>query len=100
MPNKVFVIQENGHSFKEAEKYGQIVVLFPGKVNVFATDALLRDVNEKMGDAGEDDFLCLSGNSTAGCMAYAHLMRQFGRVNLLLYSFSRNEYEVRTIRDQ
>ena len=100
MPN-VFVVQDNGHDVSKAVVFGEIQCLFgrDTKINVFAADALARDIREKLGSSEEDDFLLLTGNAVANCIAYAHLMKKFARVNLLIWSFRNGEYERRTICD-
>jgi len=96
---KVYVVQANGHDFSKARSWGTIETLFDGKVNVFASDALAQEIREKLEDAEEGDFLCLSGSSLANCMAYSHLLKTFGRVNVLIYSHRDDVYELRTVRD-
>ena len=96
---KVFVVQKNGHDFSKAERFGEVMYLFEGKVNVFASDALVQDVKERLRDAEERDYLCLSGSSLANCIAYSYLLKTFGKVNVLLHSFRDEVYELRTVHD-
>jgi hypothetical protein len=94
----VWAIQE-GHDFSKASVYGGVKVMFTGKINVFASDALVHDIEEKLKEAEEDDFLILSGTAIANCIAYSTLLKKFARVNILIYSHKHDDYEARTIRD-
>lgn len=95
-PN-VYIVNDSGHDFSPARSRGEFVILTKGKVNVFSTDRLLSDIKKKMEGSNEDDFLLTAGNGIVACLAYAAFMLKHGRVNLLIFSFKRREYEVRTM---
>lgn len=97
---KVFIVNDSGHDFSSAKTRGQLVVLSTGKVNVFATDRLLKELEEGLKDSGPDDYLLPAGNSVASCLAYSVLLVKHQKVNLLIYSFKNFEYEIRTVRAQ
>lgn len=96
----VWVVSNAGHDYEPAKVRGEIKFLFDGKVNVFASDALVKEIDQKLEPATAEDFLCPSGTALANCIAYEHLMSRFGKVNVLLYSHKNNEYEIRTIRER
>jgi len=98
---KVWIVSDNGHDFSRAAEFGDSTFLFAKdeKINVFATDALALDIQTKLAGAAPADFLIPTGNAVANCIAYAHLMMEFGQVNVLIYSFRDATYELRTIRD-
>ena len=98
---QIFAVHDNGHDLSAAAKYGRVAFLFSReeKINVFAADLLVRTVRERLADATEDDYLVLTGNTIACCVAYSYLLKTFGRVNILIFSFRNSEYELRTIRD-
>jgi len=95
----VWVVANAGHDYSSAKDRGEIKYLYEGKVNVFASDFLVKEIAQKLDQANEEDFLCLSGTSLANCIAYAYFLQKFGRVNVLLFSFKNNSYEIRTIRN-
>lgn len=87
-----------GHDYSMAEKRGTLTYLYEGKVNVFASDKLGRELEDKLADSNTSDYMILSGNQLAAAMAFHIMMKKNGLVNVLLYSFKNQEYEVRTIR--
>ena len=102
MRNVVFAVAESGHDLSKTSAFGELRYLFgkDAKINIYSTDALQETISRKLEDAEEDDFLVLTGNTTACCIAYCCLMKKFSKVNLLIYSFRGDEYELRTIRDR
>lgn len=99
MPNKVWVVQNSGHDFTATKDFGEIAFLFPDKINVFASDVLVRDIEDKLEAAKEDDYLVLSGPALANCVAYSFLLRKFSKVNVLIFGHKKGKYEIRTVRD-
>ena len=95
---KVFVVSDAGHDYSSARDRGEITFLTEGKVNVFASDKLVKDIRYQLAGATEHDYLILSGNQFAAAIAYAVLMELTGVVNTLIYSFNKQEYEVRSVR--
>ena len=95
----VWVVSNAGHDYEAAKDKGEIRFLFEGKVNVFASDLLVKETAQKLKEATEEDYLCLSGTALANCIAYAYFLKKFGRVNVLLFSFKNNGYELRTVRE-
>lgn len=98
MTSKVFVPSEGSHDYTKAAQYGELTVLLDGKVNVFASDALFKDIKNGLEQSSPDDSIILSGNMLAAAMAFHVLMDRHGKVNVLIYSFKNEEYEIRTIR--
>jgi len=101
MATRVWAVHDNGHDLSKAGKYGEVRCLFKSgeKINVFAADALARDVREKLEGAEEGDHLILTGSAVANCLAFCYLMKKFARVNVLIWSFRDLAYEPRTIVD-
>lgn len=98
MKPKVYVVANTGHDYSSAEQRGELVYLYDGKVNVFASDKLIKDLCEKLSASTPDDFLILSGNQLAASAAFMLMMHFHGIVNVLIYSFKHGIYEIRTIR--
>lgn len=95
---KVFVVSNTGHDFSSAEQRGDVVYMFDGKINVFASDQLCKDISTMLRDSSPDDYVIPSGNALAACVAFSTMMEKHGKVNTLIFSFKNSEYEVRTIR--
>ncbi len=98
MKPRVYVVANTGHDYSSAEQRGELVYLYDGKVNVFASDKLVKELNEKLADSTPDDYLILSGNQLAASVAFHLMMHLHGIVNVLIFSFKHGIYEIRTIR--
>ena len=98
MRQKVYVVANTGHDYSAAEQRGELTYLYDGKVNVFASDKLVKELEDKLSGSTPDDFMILSGNQLAAAIAFSIMMRVHGVVNILLYSFKHGIYEIRTIR--
>ena len=94
---KVFIVQDSGHDFTQAARWGQPVVLFTGKVNAFALGKLAEQVEAKLASASRDDMLLLAGNLVVNCLALHSLLRRLDRVQVLIYSFREEGYELRAL---
>ena len=97
MPKTVFVVSDSGHDYSTAQNLGELNFLYDGKINVFASDKLIKELHAKMLKSTAEDYLLPSGNSLATCSAFAILLAKHGAVNILIYSFRNKLYEVRTI---
>lgn len=97
---KVYVVSKGSHDYKTAEEYGEVVFLYDEtrKPNVFASDALVKEVEEKLADSTEEDYLILAGSMLPSAVAFHVLIEKHRHVHNLLYSFKNNNYELRTVR--
>lgn len=97
---KVYVISKGSHSYEAATAFGDLVFLYDDnkKANVFASDALVKEIEDKLARSTAEDFLILSGSMVPAAIAFYVLMQKHGEVQNLLYSFKNNNYELRTIR--
>ena len=93
----VWIVSDAGHDYSTAKRHGELVYLYSGKVNVFATGKLIQELCEKLKHSKKEDFLLPSGNSMAVCIAFSILLQKHGMVNMLIYSFRNLIFEVRTI---
>lgn len=97
---KVYVTSKGSHDYSLASEYGEITYLYDDerKANVFASDGLIKEIEEKLAGSTPDDFLIFSGSMTPAALAFYVLMNKHGVVQNLLFSFKHNNYELRTIR--
>lgn len=93
----VWVISDSGHDYTKAAPLGEVKFVFDGPVNVFASDRLVKEIEAKMVDAQEGDYVLPSGATLANCLIFTLLCLRFGKVSILIYSFKKQNYEVRTI---
>lgn len=96
MTRKIYVINDSGHDFSAAKSYSdKMVILTSGKVNIFATDRVKAQMEQKMKDAEPGDLLLLSGNSILNVLAALLLMSKIGEVGFLIFNFNTGRYEKR-----
>lgn len=94
---KVWVVNSSGHNFEEAEKYGTLVPLTMGRINVFNVDRLLDEFKHKLKHFGEEDWLLLSGNVVLNVLATMVVSHKHSRVKLLVYDVARKTYVPREV---
>lgn len=95
---KVYVVNKSGHDLSAANKYGELVFLTEGKVNIFATDRLLKELEEKLKNSSLNDYLLVSGSVVLGALTIKIMLEIHGTVNLMIFNFKTNDYVVRTIK--
>lgn len=95
---RVYITAEGSHDYSLAKSHGELTLLLKGKINVFASDKLYKDIEAALVDSNPDDHLILSGNMLSAAIAFQIFMEKHGKVNVLIFSFKNELYEVRTIR--
>ncbi len=86
---RVYVTAKGSHDYSKAEEHGELIFLYDEdrKANVFASDALVKEIEERLSGSTPDDFLLLSGSMTPAAIAFSVMMQKHGLVNNLLFSF-------------
>lgn len=95
MKRKVFVINNSGHDYRDAERFGDIVFCTEGPLNRCDVSQMYRVFSDALQDAHEEDYLLLTSLASACSVASAIMANQFGRVNYLL--FDNGKYIERTM---
>lgn len=95
--NTIFIVNDSGHNLDPAKEYSdKFVVLTYGKVNIFSTDRVKTEIEQKIAAAAQPgDMLLLSGNAILNVLASLALMSKIGEVSFLLFNFNRDKYEKR-----
>jgi hypothetical protein len=85
MGRKVFVVNNGGHDYSDAERFGEIVFCTETVIRKDDTAQMFRELNESLSWAKHDDYLLVS-SLTSLCMIAAAIMgERFGEIHLLLY---------------
>lgn len=95
---KVYVINKSGHDFSPAEKFGELVYLSEGEVNIFHVQQMYRQFSSVLKDSGPRDFILTTGLTIMSCVATAIMARKHGIVNILLFHAETRTYKVRTLK--
>jgi len=98
---RVFVLNVAGHDVSDAERFGTVVPLTEGRVNIFHVDRLVDDLRRKLEAARFDprrDLFVISGSPVLG-MALGLLLRDYAPrpINLLIWDTKAALYIKRTV---
>jgi len=81
---KVFLVNNGGHDYSKATKFGELITLSEGLVTKFHVTKMMRMFRPLIG-SNSGDFILLSGPTVMSCIACALFAALHGRLNLLLY---------------
>jgi len=94
---KVYITNYSIHDYSSAEKFGELVPLTSGTINIKNINRMIMTVAEKLIDSDKDDYLLLSGHQSTVAVSVAIMLLLHGRVKVLIWDFGKNEYVMRTI---
>ena len=98
---KVLIVNKGHHFYDDAVKFGDLIFLTEGKINVFAINNLKAEIEQALDEhAAEEDYLLLSGHIIPNGIAIHHLLKKYGRVNQLVWIGNQNQYKVITMYDR
>lgn len=83
--NKVFIINNSGHDYSKAEKYGKLVYLTKGQVASYAANKSYREIADKMKDVTANDYILVTSLASLNCIAGWIIGYLRLPLNLLLY---------------
>lgn len=95
--NKVYVCNYAGHNIHLAERYGELVILTEGKVNIFNTDRLLNELAQKLKDYKKQDYILLSGSPVIVFLISLVLSHKVDEFNMIIYNTKLGDYEIRRV---
>ena len=92
--SKVYIVNVAGHDFDAAEKFGELVAVTKGNINVFRPDRDLFNIQEKLLDFNhEEDYLLLTGNVLANTLSVSTLIFLGAEsIKLLVYDAKNQDY--------
>lgn len=93
----VWVVNDYDHDFSDAERFGRLIALSTGRVNVFQTHRLKKTFEARMENCQKDDYILLSGAQVLNVIAAMTMAKKVGCVNLLIYDAIRKEYVPREL---
>ena len=89
----VWLTNEGGHDYKDAERYGRLMPITTGSINPFNPDRLMVMVSHRLKVADPEDFLVISGSPILNALALAMWLERFGQCNALLWSHRDKAYK-------
>ncbi len=91
---KVFITNLGYHDFSKATRYGDVVGVTIGTLNLTDIEALTETISEKLKGMTLSDYLLITGNPVVVhlCTDYLLRVRSFPIIRILYYSAVWNEY--------
>ena len=101
MNNTVWLVNKGNHiNYSDAERFGAIVPLTSGRVNIFQTDNLVTTLSGALTEAKKDDFVLLSGSAFLNSLVVHYFLKKFSIVKALIYEGNNQRYKVLTVQDK
>jgi len=92
----VYVLNDSGHDFTDAERYGKLIFVTKGLVpSRHDVTAMYRIFTEAFKESKEGDYILVSGPTMLTTIACSLFAVKHRRLNLLL--FTRREYQLRSL---
>ena len=100
-PSKnVWIVNAGAHSYHKAEKFGRLIVLTEGRVNVFGVDNLSKLLVDRLNSDGQKgDFVLVSGYSVPNAIVIHWFLKKFKFCKMLLWEANHSRYMALTLSD-
>lgn len=89
----MWLANEGGHDYKDAERFGRLMPITTGSINSFNPDRLMVTIAHRLRVAAEDDYLVISGSPILNALTVAMWLVKFRRANILQWSHRDTEYK-------
>lgn len=94
---QVWIINDAGHDFSKAERFGALKRLTVGNINPFHLDRLARDLSVGIvQDATPDDYLLISGTPILSGLALHLWLTRHGACKVLQWDAKKQDYRLST----
>ena len=100
LTGRVFVINHIGKDMSDAMRFGTLVPITEGSVNVFNTERVRFDINDflvRQDFNPSTDYILLSGSTVLNFIA-GMITAKFGRVNILIWDAKQQQYIDKEVR--
>lgn len=88
----VWLVNEGGHNYEGAKKFGRLMPLTRDSINPFALDRLALLVGQRLTHAKETDFILISGLALVNALVLAMWFSKFEKANILQWSTKKEQY--------
>lgn len=93
----VWLTNEGGHDYTDAQRYGRLMQLTAGSINIFSPDRLMVLISERLRVADAEDYVVISGAPMLNALVLAMWLRRFPHIKCLLWSQKYGRYEQKTV---
>lgn len=98
--SKVFITNKKSQDFSKAVRYGDLIPVTAGTINIFNADSLQRLIRESLADFNPaTDYILVAGNSIVVTFVMIEIIRRFpdAKLKILIYDGVNNDYVVREV---
>ena len=88
---KVFIINDSGHDYSPAEKFGELITMSEGYVDKYSVTAMYRLFKPFIDSSQKEDIILQSGPIVMNNIACAMFAAKHGCLNLLIWRALPNE---------
>lgn len=97
--SKVYIVNYAGYDYSAAAKYGKLVPVTKGTIDIFKEQRLAYDIKQALADFDPDkDYLLFSGSNVINVVASSILLARFFEYKCLIYGAKRGDYVERVMR--
>ncbi len=82
---RVYVLNDGGHNYQAAERFGDIVFCTRGSLAKWDISQMFRELELAMMGAEAEDFILVSGLASLVGVASAMMAARFGEVHFLIF---------------
>lgn len=99
MDKTVYIVNDSGHDYEDAKRFGDIKFLSTGTMNKFDVNNMYRLFSQRLAGSSPDDYILNTALSQMNQIAAAIFVHMHGRLNLLLFKYENGDpkYIERTI---
>lgn len=98
--SKVFITNKKSQDFSKAVKFGDLIPITVGTVNIFNVESLQRLIKDNIKNFNPvSDYLLIAGNSIVATFVTLELTRSYpdSTLQILIYDGVNNDYVVRQV---
>ena len=85
MTRKVFIVNDSGHDFSLAKKYGELIIMSKGSIDRYNITGMNRVFGPHLSGSGPDDFILHPGPGVMSAVACSMFAAKHRRLNILLW---------------
>lgn len=84
MPN-VYIPNSAGHNYRYAKKFGELIALTEGNLDLVNTSAIIRKVAPYIEASSGDDYILVSGAAVVNSIVCSMFVAKHNKLNLLIF---------------
>ena len=82
---KVFIPNRSSHDYSRAKRFGTLITLTKGNIDLNNTSKIYRLVEDALVNSSPDDYIMISGPSILNAIVCSMFTQLHGKINYLIY---------------